>query len=115
MKSLNRLNVAWVLDVPPRVTALIRELHHPVRLPILIALSDGAELSAAELRQRSGAKTFSVVNNALKQLMKAGYVEVARVEVLDSGPGNTTQRLYRGGGEDWPRLVAILDEYARDV
>jgi DNA-binding transcriptional ArsR family regulator len=91
--------------------ALLGELQHPVRLPILLALNEG-EQTAAQLAERVGAE-FPAVNYALRQLVKAGYVEIARIEVRESGPGNTTQRVYRGKGEDWARLVTVLDEYAR--
>jgi DNA-binding transcriptional ArsR family regulator len=82
-----------------------------VRLPILLALSEG-EMTAAQLAERVGVG-FPAVNYALRKLVQAGYVEVARIEVRESGPGNTTHRVYRGKGEDWSRLVAFLDEYAR--
>ena len=100
------------MDVPARVSSLLQDLRHPVRLPILLALSEGEELSATELARRVGS-TYKVVSYALDKLTAAGYVEVARVEVLESGPGNTLQRLYRGRGEDWRRLVSVLDEYAQ--
>jgi DNA-binding transcriptional ArsR family regulator len=83
-----------------------------VRLPILLALSEGEELSATEIADRIGS-TYSAVNYALDKLTKAGYVEVARTELLATVPGNTLQRLYRGRGEDWKRLVQVLAEYAR--
>jgi len=80
-------------------------------LPILLALSE-REMTAAQLAERVGAE-FPAVNYALQRLVKAGYVEIARIEIRESGPGNTTQRVYRGKGEDWARLVSLLDEYAR--
>ena len=83
-----------------------------MRLPILLALSEG-EMTAAQLGERVGAD-FPAVNYALRKLVQAGYVEVARVEVRESGPGNTTRRVYRGKGEDWARLITVLDKYARD-
>ena len=82
-----------------------------MRLPILLALSEG-EMTATQLAERVGAG-FPAVNYALRKLVQAGYVEVARIEVRESGPGNTTHRVYRGKGEDWARLVTLLDEYAR--
>jgi DNA-binding transcriptional ArsR family regulator len=105
--------VAEIVEVPSRVSSLLNDLRHPVRLPILLALNQGDELSANQLADRIGS-TYSAVAYALDRLSRAGYVEVARVEILDTVPGNTFQRLYRGRGEDWARLVAVLDEYARD-
>jgi DNA-binding transcriptional ArsR family regulator len=98
------------LDVPPRVPALLKALQHPVRLPILVALSSGAELSAAELGERIGAPSGAVLY-ALNQLVEAALVEVVRVEIR--APGNTTTRIYSAQtGDDWPALVAAVDAYA---
>lgn len=98
--------------LPSRISALLGQLRHPLRLPILLALED-RELSASELSRELG-QPFDAVNYALRHLGDAGLVELVRIEPA-SASANTLRRIYRTRRRDWRRLVAVLDEFSGDL
>jgi DNA-binding transcriptional ArsR family regulator len=94
--------------VSPNVTELFRQLKHPVRLPILLALSQ-RDAGATELARHLDV-SFDTVNHALHQLSDAGLVQIERVERVAGS--NLSRRVYRGTRDDWPKLVGYLESFA---
>jgi DNA-binding transcriptional ArsR family regulator len=88
---------------------LLRQLQHPIRLPLLLALADH-DAGATELARLLDVP-FDTVHHALGQLTKAGLVEVVRFEPVAGS--NLSRRVYRGTRTDWPQFVAYLEVFAR--
>ena len=91
-----------------RLGALLAEIRHPVRLPILLALAD-AQLSPSQLAERLDVSLDTVVY-AVRALHRAGLIELVRVEPAGVGE-NTVRRVYRALRDDWHRVVEILVEF----
>jgi DNA-binding transcriptional ArsR family regulator len=91
-----------------RLGSLLAEIRHPVRLPILLALSD-EHLSPSQLAERLGVPLDTVVY-AVRALHRAGLIELVRVEPAGVGE-NTVRRVYRSLRPDWSRVVEVLDDF----
>ena len=91
-----------------RLGSLLAEIRHPVRLPILLALSDD-QLSPSQLAERLDVPLDTVVY-AVRALYRAGLIDLVRVEPAGVGE-NTVRRVYRSLRRDWHRLAELLDEF----
>jgi DNA-binding transcriptional ArsR family regulator len=97
-----------VTPVSAHAMKLLRQLQHPVRLPLLLELASH-DAGATELADSLSAK-FDVVHHALGQLRKAGLVEIIREEPVEGS--NLSRRVYRGTRTDWPEFLAYLEAFA---
>jgi DNA-binding transcriptional ArsR family regulator len=97
------------MTISTHATGLLRQLQHPVRLPILLELARH-DAGATELARQLGV-SFDTVHHALLQLTKAGLVEIVRQEPVSGS--NLSRRVYRGTRSDWPQFVAYLEVFAR--
>ena len=91
-----------------RLGSLLAEIRHPVRLPILLALSDD-QLSPSQLAERLDVPLDTVVY-AVRALYRAGLIELVRVEPAGVGE-NTVRRVYCSLRSDWHRVVEVLDDF----
>ena len=91
-----------------RLGSLLAEIRHPVRLPILLALSDD-QLSPSQLAERLDVPLDTVVY-AVRALYRAGLIDLVRVEPAGVGE-NTVRRVYRSLRRDWHRVVEVLDDF----
>jgi DNA-binding transcriptional ArsR family regulator len=91
-----------------RLGALLAEIRHPVRLPILLALAD-EQLSPSQLAERLDVPLDTVVY-AVRALHRAGLIELVRVEPAGVGE-NTVRRVYRSLRDDWHRVVEVLKDF----
>jgi DNA-binding transcriptional ArsR family regulator len=97
------------IPISPDVLELIKQVKHPVRLPILLALGEG-DASATELARRLDVP-FDKVNHALRELTAAGYVQLTHTEQIAGS--NLSRRIYHGTRQGWPYLVACLEAFTR--
>lgn len=97
------------MTVSSHAMRLLRQLQHPVRLPILLELVEH-DAGATELARRLGV-SFDTVHHALLQLTKAGLVEIVRLEPVSGS--NLSRRVYRSTRTDWPQFAAYLEVFAR--
>jgi DNA-binding transcriptional ArsR family regulator len=87
---------------------LLAEIRHPIRLPILVALSE-EHLSPSQLADRLNVPLDTVVY-AVRALHRAGLIELVRVEPAGVGE-NTVRRVYRTLRRDWHRVVEVLADF----
>jgi DNA-binding transcriptional ArsR family regulator len=88
--------------------SLLAEIRHPIRLPILVALSE-EHLSPSQLADRLNVPLDTVVY-AVRALHRAGLIELVRVEPAGVGE-NTVRRVYRTLRRDWHRVVEVLSDF----
>jgi len=88
--------------------SLLAEIRHPIRLPILVALSE-EHLSPSQLADRLNVPLDTVVY-AVRALHKAGLIELVRVEPAGVGE-NTVRRVYRTLRRDWNRVIEVLTDF----
>jgi DNA-binding transcriptional ArsR family regulator len=97
------------MSVSDHANNLLRQLQHPIRLPILLELAH-RDAGATDLARMLDVP-FDTVHHALMQLRKAGLVEIVRLEPVSGS--NLSRRVYRGTRRDWPQFVAYLEVFAR--
>jgi DNA-binding transcriptional ArsR family regulator len=91
---------------------ILKELAHPVRLPILRVLED-RPLSASEMAEELG-EPFDRVNHAMRSLSAAGLIVPVRRESPVNAP-NLLRRVYGPRYRGWDGLVATLEAIAGTV
>jgi DNA-binding transcriptional ArsR family regulator len=95
-----------------RLGSLLAEIRHPIRLPVLLALSED-ELSPSQLADRLDVPLDTVVY-AVRALYRAGLIELVRVEPAGVGE-NTVRRVYKALRPDWHRVVDVLADFVPSV
>jgi DNA-binding transcriptional ArsR family regulator len=88
---------------------MLKELAHPVRLPILRVLED-RPLSASEMSDALG-EPFDRVNHAMRALASAGLIVPVRREKPSDAP-NLLRRGYGPRYRGWDQLVETLEAIA---
>jgi DNA-binding transcriptional ArsR family regulator len=92
-----------------QAAALLAELRHPVRLPILLALEERPR-SPTEMAEDLG-EPFDRVNHAMRAMAAAGLIALVREEPAVAAP-NLMRRIYAVRYHGWDRLVAALEAIA---
>jgi DNA-binding transcriptional ArsR family regulator len=89
--------------------ALLAELRHPVRLPILLALEERPR-SPTEMAEDLG-EPFDRVNHAMRAMAAARLIALVREEPAVAAP-NLMRRIYAVRYQGWQRLVEALEAIA---
>jgi DNA-binding transcriptional ArsR family regulator len=92
-----------------QAAALLAELRHPVRLPILLALEERPR-SPTEMAEDLD-EPFDRVNHAMRSMASAGLIALVREEPALAAP-NLMRRIYAVRYQGWNRLVAALEAIA---
>jgi DNA-binding transcriptional ArsR family regulator len=98
--------VDFLSDPAARV---LKELAHPVRLPILLVLKD-RPLSASEMAEALD-QPFDRVNHAMRALAAAGLIVPVRREAPANAP-NLLRRVYGPNYTGWEGLVEAVEAIA---
>jgi DNA-binding transcriptional ArsR family regulator len=99
----------YVNDLSDEAAALLAELRHPVRLPILLALEERPR-SPTEMAEDLG-EPFDRVNHAMRAMAAAGLIALVREEPALAAP-NLMRRIYAVRYQGWHRLVEALEAIA---
>jgi DNA-binding transcriptional ArsR family regulator len=98
-----------VSGLSDQAAALLAELRHPVRLPILLALEERPR-SPTEMAEDLG-EPFDRVNHAMRAMAAAGLIALVREEPALAAP-NLMRRIYAPRYSGWDRLVTALEAIA---